>query len=1750
MSINKVIYDGNTLIDLTDDTVDSSTLLSGYTAHNRSGDSITGTFDTGVFVLKAGDTMTGALTLSGAPTSNLHAATKKYVDDAKNIWYGTSTTAASTRNKIVTTTTGNFVLATGNMVRVKFTNNQTYNGGAQLTVDGTTTTNIMRVGETAAQRYIWLAGEVVDFVYDGTNFVAVNEGIATTTYYGTTKLNTSATSTSETTASTPRSLCYLVQNMIANYPVYSASATYAVGDRVRYSYNIYQCNTAISTAESWNADHWTMISPLIELIEGKQDKLTAGSNIQINGTTISATDTTYESKTAASGGTAVSLVTTGEKYTWNNKSNFSGSYTDLTNKPTLGTAAAKNVPSSGNASTTEVVMGNDSRLTDSRNAADVYSWAKASTKPTYIASEVGAVSTTVVGSANGVASLDNEGKVPSSQLPSYVDDVLEYSSLSAFPATGESGKIYIALDTNKTYRWSGTTYVEISESLALGETSSTAYRGDRGKTAYNHATDSSRLTTATASGLYKVASTVQGHIASLTAVEKSDITALGIPSENTTYSDATQSTHGLMSTTDKTKLDGIASGAEVNVQSDWNQTTNTADDYIKNKPTLGTAAAKNIPTTGDASTTEVVLGNDSRLSDSRTPTSHTHGNIQNGGTLQTTDITIASGDKLVVTDSSNSNKIARTSVSFDGSTATKCLTQKGTWESFSNNAGTVTSVKVGTTSYTPSSGVVSLPAYPTTLPASDTVSTYSATGTAPVNGTAVAAALETLDGTISGTPSASKTLTAFSETDGKVSATFGNISITKSQISDFPTITDENVKQTGLDGTEQVPYRVLLSSAGNDTTTTAGANKAAGLRYTPYYGWFVVDKVHSGTSSSSAGITIGNSTEDGTAGSTYGIIRLYGKGEYSAQIAALTNTLTADRTLQMPDQSGTIAITSDITSAINALDGSITGSAGSGKTLTAFSQTNGVVSATFGNISITKSQVSDFPTLATVATSGSYNDLSNKPTITDENVKQTATTSGYNYPILFSQTNITAGDEAATITAQSRINGGFLFNPGLTSLYIRRIHTATTTASGQIVVGNSTASGTAGASHGIIYIYGKGAYYGRFIDSVSDNEEGTNLTANRGYYLPDASGFLTIVGTITGSAGAGKTLTSFSATKGKLDLTFGNISITKSQISDFPTLATVATSGSYNDLSNKPTIPTITDTYSGTSSDGMSGKAVKSAIDALDASITGSAGSGKTLTAFSQTNGIVTATFGDISITKSQVSDFPTLATVATSGSYNDLSNKPTIPTVTDTYSSTSSNAMSGKAVKSAIDALDGSITGSTAASKTLTAFSQTDGIVTATFGDISITKSQISDFPTITDENVKQTKTTSATNANYAVLFGNSSITANSDPSTVTEGARISGGLYFNPSLGALYVRRIHTSTTSQYARVLLGNAVADGTANSSYGEILLYGKGTSYCTISTASAELTANRTLTVPDVTGVITTLAHVYSINGRIGSLPLKDSNDNNVTNLNHSVYTKPGKYYCNATVAATLTNSPITDTAFIMTVENTTGNGMGAMTDAASSYRRRVIYGAYSSGLMYVQICYTNSSNVESYGAWARYTNDTRAVLLTGGTMTGALTLSGAPTSNLHAATKKYVDDAVSGLSGTVTSVALSGSSGISISGSPITTSGTITVSVSTASGSGTRNTTNVSSGTLTYRRYGKVVVITGSCYPASSLSASKTLFSGLPNAKEETIIIASSGDLSDAKAASLCVDTSGVLKTKQSSISTSILYISGAYISE
>lgn len=129
------------------------------------------------------------------------------------------------------------------------------------------------------------------------------------------------------------------------------------------------------------------------------------------------------------------------------------------------------------------------------------------------------LNTSLKGAANGLAELDSAGKVPAAQLPSFVDDVLEgYYYNSKFykeaahttEITGETGKIYVDLPTNKTYRWSGTAYVVISDTIALGETASTAYRGDRGKIAYDHSqstharTDATKVEKSTTNGNVKI----------------------------------------------------------------------------------------------------------------------------------------------------------------------------------------------------------------------------------------------------------------------------------------------------------------------------------------------------------------------------------------------------------------------------------------------------------------------------------------------------------------------------------------------------------------------------------------------------------------------------------------------------------------------------------------------------------------------------------------------------------------------------------------------------------------------------------------------------------------------------------------------------------------------------------------------------------------------------------------------------------------------------------------------------------------------------------------------------------------------------------------------------------------------------------------------------------------------------------------------------------------------------------------------
>ena len=161
------------------------------------------------------------------------------------------------------------------------------------------------------------------------------------------------------------------------------------------------------------------------------------------------------------------------------------------------------------------------------------------------------------GAANGIASLDSSGKVPGTQLPSYVDDVLEYAGTSAFPSEGETGKIYVALDTNKSYRWSGTTYVELSSYAEATQSAS----------GLMSATDKAKLDGISAGAQVNPGNATQSAAGLMSSTDKTKLDGIAAGAQ-VNPGNASQSASGLMSATDKTKLDGIATGANKVVVSD------------------------------------------------------------------------------------------------------------------------------------------------------------------------------------------------------------------------------------------------------------------------------------------------------------------------------------------------------------------------------------------------------------------------------------------------------------------------------------------------------------------------------------------------------------------------------------------------------------------------------------------------------------------------------------------------------------------------------------------------------------------------------------------------------------------------------------------------------------------------------------------------------------------------------------------------------------------------------------------------------------------------------------------------------------------------------------------------------------------------------------------------------------------------------------------------------------------------------
>lgn len=158
------------------------------------------------------------------------------------------------------------------------------------------------------------------------------------------------------------------------------------------------------------------------------------------------------------------------------------------------------------------------------------------------------------GQPSGLAELDSTGKVPAAQLPSYVDDVLEFSTKAQFPQIGETGKIYVSKDTNLTYRWTGTQYLEISQSLALGETPSTAYPGDKGKA--NRDALNSMPTKITS---YLTPTTSTGELVKINYkyAAKDGLNYGPLQDDNIDIPSATTTNAGAMSAIDKGRLDDL-----------------------------------------------------------------------------------------------------------------------------------------------------------------------------------------------------------------------------------------------------------------------------------------------------------------------------------------------------------------------------------------------------------------------------------------------------------------------------------------------------------------------------------------------------------------------------------------------------------------------------------------------------------------------------------------------------------------------------------------------------------------------------------------------------------------------------------------------------------------------------------------------------------------------------------------------------------------------------------------------------------------------------------------------------------------------------------------------------------------------------------------------------------------------------------------------------------------------------------------
>lgn len=376
-------------------------------------------------------------------------------------------------------------------------------------------------------------------------------------------------------------------------------------------------------------------------------------------------------------------------------------------------------------------------------------------------------------------------------------------------------------------------------SVKYGSTANTAAEGNH---THGNATTTSAgfMTTAQVSKLNGIAEGAQVNTVTSVAGKTGAVTLsasdVGAAASSHSHDAATTASAGFMTTAQVSKLNGIAAGAQVN--SITGVKGNSESSYR----------------TGNVNLTAANIG--------AATSSHTHGNITSAGALQTSDITIANGDKLVVTDSSDSSKVARASIAFDGSTATKALTQKGTWETFGTSNLTLgnTSSTAAAGNHTHGDATTSAAGFMTTaqvtklngIAAGAQVNTVTSvagkTGAVTLSASDVGALASTTKyaGSSSANGAASTALRlnntskvgdtnkpVYFTADGVPSAI--SYTIDKSVPSNA-VFTDTNNAVTQTADTTNSNFEVLFSGTADNTTRTEGAKKATTLRFNPSLG--------------------------------------------------------------------------------------------------------------------------------------------------------------------------------------------------------------------------------------------------------------------------------------------------------------------------------------------------------------------------------------------------------------------------------------------------------------------------------------------------------------------------------------------------------------------------------------------------------------------------------------------------------------------------------------------------------------------------------------------------------------------------------------------------------------------------------------------------------------------------------------------------------------------------------------------------